>query len=247
MLHFEQVYSRKTQFMHRIYILLLLLITISVPSIAQKNKATTPSQNQSLRTKYANAVKYSDVNTAISAAHDLLSLEGESSSYKDTLAGLYYQAGNYYSCHLICNELLKNKTNDTLLLALDAFSLKNLGAKKDAIDAYEKLFALSKNQVHGYQLAYLQYEIMRLAESNITINKALSCQPTKAEITFDKNDKSTQAVPLTAALYNLKGLVLYGLKDEAESKKAFDEALKIQPDFETAELNRKSIEAINKK
>lgn len=223
--------------------LFALFIGVNSTIIAQKTKA---NNKDVLLKKYANAVKYSDVSTAINSAHEILSMEGDASTFKDTLASLYYQAGNYYSCHLVCTDLLKAKINDTLLLALDAFSLKNLGAKKEAVDAYEKLFNLSKNQLHGYQLAYLQYEITRLAESNLTIERALRSVPLKAEITFEKNDKTAQYVPLEAALYNLKGLVLYGLKDEAQSKLAFEQALKIMPEFETAEQNKKSLELIKK-
>lgn len=220
--------------------------SLTFQGFSQKAKKTEPvnaSNSLSNNIKaYKNALSYNDLSSAIVFSLEIIAEEGDKSTFKDSLASLYFQTRNYVSCHLICKEILSVKTNDTASIAMDAFSLKNLNAKIEAIDAFTKLFQLTQNQYYGYELAKLQYEVTRMAESAITIDRALSAKPVEATVAFDVNEKEYQKVPLNAALYNLKGLVMYGLKDEKAAKEAFDKALSIMPEFEIAKQNRGTLD-----
>lgn len=232
-------------------IIVTALVLASVQGIyAQKNakQTATINPNEQHLKVYANALKYGDVQSAIYATQNIIANEGENSSFKDSLALLYYNSNNALSCHLLCEELLKSKPADVTLLELNATSLKSLGATKDAIEAYEKLFAVSQNRYHGYELAQLQFGISRLAEAIVTINQAMErTKELEAKITFNIDKNQSQQVPLNAALLNLKGLVTYELKDEKTAASLFDDALKIMPEFEAAKQNKKAIEALGKK
>lgn len=228
-----------------------LIILLSITSLfAQKKGVKTEAPKTDINlTVYKNALKYNDYQTAVYAAQNIVALEGENSSFKDSLAILYYNTNNAISCHLMCKELLVKKPTDQTLLELNAVCLSKIGSALDAIGAYEALFAVSKNRYHGYKLAELQYEIKRLAESIVTINVCLSKTEDlkKASVAFKTEKGEAQEVPLNAAIHNLKGLVSYELKDEASAKSSFDEALKLYPEFETAKANKASIEALEKK
>lgn len=81
---------------------------------------------------------------------------------------------------------------------------------------------------HGYQLAMLQYGIKRLAEVQATIAQTLQCDDIEnayLQFAIDKN----QNVPLKAAAYNLQGLI------------AFDQALKLMPEFAVATQNANAV------
>ncbi len=224
-----------------LFLLLLLLVNIiAVSQIKQKKVAV----NSKLAiTIFKLSKNYSDGTTMINALHQIIALEGANSTYKDTLAITYYKMNNPLSCHLVVKELLEKKPNNLVLLELDAMSLQQLNAKKEAITAFEKLFALSKNKYHGYQLAMLQQSIKRLAEAMVTINQVTTCEDIKgAELDFPVDKNNTQKVSLNAAIMNVKGLIAYELKDTTLAKKSFEEAIKISPDFVLAKQNAEALE-----
>ena len=228
-----------------------LIILLSLTSVfAQKKGTKTPEPKADLNLAiYKNALKYNDFQTAVYAAQTIVATEGENSTFKDSLAILYYNTNNAVSCHLMCKELLVKKPTDQTLLELNAVCLSKIGSALDAIGAYESLFSVSKNRYHGYKLAQLQFEIKRLAESMVTINMCLTKteEIKKGTVAFKTEKGESQEVPLDAAIQNLKGLVSYELKDSATAKACFDEALKLYPEFETAKANKASIEALEKK
>lgn len=216
---------------------------LSFVATAQK-QSKTPSAGVTLPLKILKQAKaYGDGVTALNALHQIIAAEGEESTYKDTLAVTYFKMNNPLSAHLVAKELLEKKSNDLVLLEINALSLQQINATKEAIDAFEKLFALSKNKYHGYQLATLQYSIKRLAEAQATINQTLTCEDLKdfaLQFNIDKNQ--TQKVALNAAVFNMKGLITYDLKDKITAKTAFEEALKISPEFELAKQNKAALD-----
>ena len=218
-------------------VVLFALLVSSLTITAQKKGATPVLSND--QQVFKNALQYNDVATAIQATHQIIAKEGPNSTYKDSLAILYFRATNYVSAHLVAKELLSNKPKDAVLLEINAVSLKQLNAPKEAIAAYEALLPISKNRYHAYELAQLQLGIARNGEALQTVTYAIeNTESVKdASLQFPKSDKEVQQVPLDAALYNLKGLIAYELKDEKAAKAAFDEALKIFPEFVLAQQN----------
>jgi len=229
-----------------------IIILLSLTSTFAQKKGNNPPANNvpaSIHLNiYQNALKYNDLQTAIYATQSIIAGEGENSAFRDTLAILYFNSNNFVSCHLLSKELLIKKPNDKLLLELNAISLSNVGSALDAINAYETLFSATKNRFHGYQLAKLQFSVKRLAEAMVTINYCLSqTESLKGNVQFEVKDNQKQDVPLDAAIHNLKGLVSYELKDSETALKSFSEAIKIFPEFETAQSNKNSLELIEKK
>ena len=229
------------------FIAVLLLATTTS---AQKNKTTTPSENQGIATHvqlFKNALQYSDANVAVNSLHNIILQEGENSTYKDTLAVVYFRTNNFVSSYLLTKELLVKSPNDMRLLEMNAVSLQKLGDSKSAIPVYETLFGLSKNQYHGYQLATLQLGLQRIGEAQTTLDKAMKCEELKeATIPFAVNAQQQQKVPLKVALINLKGVLAYEQKDTKTAATAFDESLTLMPDFEMAKQNKAALEKESK-
>ena len=221
-------------------VLFLLSINLSAQKITKKS--LNEIQKTNFKKTLKNALKYNDVQTAINNLHNIIVLEGDNSSYKDSLAIVYYKSGSYLSSHLITKELLAKKPNNIELLEINAVSLQKLNAVKEAIDAYEILFSKTNNMAHGYQLANLQYSIKRLAEAKNTITKTLQCKEIeKAFIQFPIDKKQSQNAPLKAAVYNLKGIISFDLKEYTEASNSFNEALKIMPKFALATQNANAV------
>jgi tetratricopeptide (TPR) repeat protein len=232
------------------YFISCLLFAVTFFTSAQK--LTTQAYKNIEQVKHKNIVKqallYNDAATAINSMHTIIALEGANSSYKDSLALTYFRAKNFVSCHLLTKELLQKTPNNLALLEINAISLQNLRATKEAITAYETLFAKTNNMYHGYQLANLQFDIKRLAEANTTITKVLSCNVLEnALLQFNVDKETTQQVPLKAAAYNLQGLLAFQLKDTAMAASAFKAALEITPDFALAKQNREALAKMEQK
>jgi tetratricopeptide (TPR) repeat protein len=237
--------------MKKVIFIITALVSIYSAS-AQKITPESIKQNDIELNKkiIEQALTYNDAQTAITSMHKIIVLEGATSTYKDSLAITYFNVGSYISSHLLVKELLQTKPDNLQLLEINAASLQNLNAAKEAIEAYEKLFAKTKNMGHGYQLAMLQFGIKRLAEAQITINQTIACEPIeKAYLPFPIDKNQNQNVPLKAAAYNLQGLIAYELKDNKTASEAFAEALKIMPEYVVATQNANAmvVEAQNKK
>jgi tetratricopeptide (TPR) repeat protein len=225
--------------------ILFLAALLSIQGITAQ-KLTPEALKETTLTNHKAIVKqaltYNDVQTAINSMHSIIALEGATSTYKDSLAITYFNVGNYVSSHLLAKELLSKKPQDIQLLEINAVSLQNLNATKEAITAYELLFAKTRDMAHGYQLAMLQYSIKRLAEAQAIIAQALQCEPIEnAYMQFAVDKNQNQNVPLKAAAYNLQGLIAYELKDNQSASIAFNEALKIMPEFALATQNANAV------
>lgn len=226
----------------KIILIAIFLASLNISAQRMTKKTLIEYELNNYKKKIQQALKYNDAETAINNIHNIIVIEGNKSSYKDSLAVVYYQSGNFMSSHLVSKELLKSKPKNKQLLEINAVSLQKLNAIKEAIDAYEKLFIETNNMYHGYQLANLQFSLKRLAEAKITINRTTECKNIeKAYVQFpiDKNEK--QNVPLKAAAFNLQGLIAFELKEYQIANASFKNALEIMPKFALATQNANAV------
>ena len=74
--------------------------------------------------------------------YQLIALEGDNSTYKDSLTYMYYSASKYGSCFMMANEVLKRDPKNEAMLELNAISLESLGALDKGMETYKELFVL---------------------------------------------------------------------------------------------------------
>jgi tetratricopeptide (TPR) repeat protein len=209
-------------------IILVLLFTIFNMN-AQSNKSEAIAIEKQI---VKMAKNYGDPNVATSSMYKLIALEGANSTYKDSLAYVYFSARRYAPCFMMASEVLERDPNHKEMLELKAISLESLGAYDKAAEAYKQLFAKTNNNYHGYNLAKLQFSTKKYEESLKTIQKIEKLNDTgKYKVTFSINQNHNQQVELLAAIYYLKGLVDVQLVKKADAKISFEKALKIQSDF----------------
>ena len=96
---------------------------------------------------YKQALNNFDLDAAKNATCRIIALEGEQSSYLDTLAFIYFNQKNYLSCLKISDKILQ-KGEKLPVLELKAVSLENLNFPKEAIAAYEKVFQQKKRTLY---------------------------------------------------------------------------------------------------
>lgn len=185
-----------------------------------------------------------DVAVTTSSMYRLIALEGDNSTYKDSLTYIYYSARKYASCFLMSNEVLKRDPKNKAVLELKALSLESLGALDKSMEAFKELFAVSNNNFHGYSLAKLQLTMKMYEEAYATIKQVEAINDEGIyKVNFAINQNHTQEVELLAAISYLKALIEIDLDKKPEAKISLEKSLKIQSDFVLA---REVLDGLNK-
>lgn len=192
--------------------------------------------------KYAVAQRWGDNEVAKDALYDLISEFPSNDSLIFALAYYYYENQRYTNCAVICNDLLARNSKNAAALELSAVSYENLNIKDRALQSYESLFLITNSNSNLYKMASLQYDLKRYGES-LTNSDILLSKPAidsmRVVITDSKSNQTEH--PLKAAVHNLKGLAYKAQGDNANARKSFEEALKIDPNLATAKQNMASL------
>lgn len=187
---------------------------------------------------YQNAMVFGDLMVAKEAMFNLITQNPGRIDYIDSLARLYYSLGSTQQALLSARIVLEKQADNEAMLEITGICYDALGSKKEALDAYEKLYAKSKNVSSLYQIAVLQYSLQRVGECTTTCDNILK-DPSAAtsKITISYDQYNGQDVPISAAIQNLKGVMAKDAKDDAKATTYFEEALKVFPEFELAKNN----------
>lgn len=221
---------------------LVLIVSLLVLNIgfAQNSKSEAIAiEKQILKYSKLN----SDASVTTNSLYRIIALEGENSTYKDSLAYVYYSTRKYAPSFMVASDVLKRDPKNINMLEIQAVSLETLGAIKKGVESYEKLFAITNNNFHGYSLAKLQYSIKKYDEAFATILKTEKLNDSgNYRVTYAINKTHSQQIELIAAIQYLKGLISKELKKDDIAKISFEKAIKIQPEFVLA---KESLEALN--
>jgi tetratricopeptide (TPR) repeat protein len=232
------------------FILTGLLACNSLYSQQQKNNRTADSirTNQLLLNQEKNvlrsALNYQDYSAATNALYHLMELDDNKTIWKDSLCIIYFKIGAYQQCLTIASELFSGRPADQRLMAIIAFSEKNLGMIKEALDMYEKLYPLTKDVYDLYEIAGIQFSLKRLGECENSLNKLISAadsERTTINLSYDGNLK--QIVSVKSAALNLKGALMQELNKKQDAIHYFEEALKLEPGFMLAKKNLQLLQA----
>ena len=232
-------------------LLCLAIGTLAQPLSAQKKKDTSApnktiappeaTENDALfelqRKVYQQALRYGDFNTAAVALNYIVALKPEKREYKDTLALVYSELGANVQALSVAKDILSTNSNNAQMLEVAANAEESLGLIKEALEDYEKLFKLSGKTYHLYKVAGMQYYLKRFGECAATLNGLLNAKDVGTEKITMNYDRQRQDVPLSAAVYNMRGMLALEQKDYKISRDNFNEALKIMPDFYLAKGN----------
>ena len=225
----------------------LLLITImmfSFAGISQNDKAEEIRIEKHIL-DYAR--KVGDPAVAVNSLYTLIALEGDKSTYKDTLAYFYFSSRKYGPTFMMTNEVLQRDPNNLQMMEMKGIALEGLGAYDKASEVYIKLMGISKNNYYGYTLANINFKMKKYDDAYSAIkNTETMNDEGKYRVSFAINQKHTEDVELLAAIPYLKGLIEIELEMNAEAKLSFSRALKVKPDFVLAKENLDAIDKFEK-
>lgn len=223
-----------------IYIAALLITTSIV--------AQTTSNLELQQKKIKLALSYNDKDAAASAMFSIISMEGDQSTYKDSLAYMYFNDAKYISSFLVTNDILKYKPDNLELLEMNAISLENMGALEKAVEVYSNLLTKTKNNFHAYKLATLQVATKKFVDAYKSIKGADLLEDTgEIKVNFQVNKNYNQSVDLKAAIAYLEGIILLNMNKETEAKLSLMRAVNLFPDFVLAKSKLTTLENLEKK
>ena len=222
--------------MKKIYITLSALLAIT--SFYAQEQNDTSIDKLIMR----QALAYGDNTIATNSIYSIIAKEGVNSTYKDSLAYIYFGARKFSSCYLVSTDILSRDGNKQDIMEMQAISLESIGAIDKAAQVYAKLTVKSNNNFHAYKLANLYYSMKKNKEALMAINKAEELKDSgEMKVTYAINKTHNQEVSLAAGIANLKGLIEFDMKDNAAAKISFEKALSLQPDFVLAKENLQAI------
>lgn len=218
-----------------IYIIAILITT----SIFAQTSGNLEIQQQKIKL----ALSYNDKEAAASAMYSIIAMEGAQSTYKDSLAYMYFNDANYISSFLVTNDILKTKPDNLELLEMNAISIENMGALDKAVEVYTKLLDKTKNNYHAYKLASLQIATQKFVDAYKSIKKAdLLEDDGTVKVNFQVNKNYNQSVDLKPAIAYLEGIILLNMNKQTEAKLSFMRAVNLFPDFVLAKSKITTLE-----
>jgi tetratricopeptide (TPR) repeat protein len=234
----------------RLVLLFSMICLMAAPIWAQKNKGkenspATPAKSEGQidiqKKVFRMALENGDLNAAKTAVYNLVAMNADGGTYSDTLIHLYFQAGSYNNVVRMGNAALEQRPDDQPMLTLVAIAEQALGLDKEALAHYEKLFALTDDVYYLYQVASVQFMLERFGECRETVDKVVAREDAKEReiiLNFNQGEQPiNQKVPIAAAALNIKGFVEMKLSNKSKAREAFNEAVKIFPEFQLAIIN----------
>ena len=207
---------------------ILITALLVVTSVLAQNTPSITLEKQKLK----QALLFNDQQVAASAMYNIIALEGNNSTYKDSLAYLYFNAGKHVSSFLVSDDILKNNPNNANILEINAISLETMGAFDKALESYKKLNIKKPSSYLNYKIASLQLTIKKFDEALASIKKAGQLkEDTNVKIGFKINDNYNQQVPLKPAIAYLEGIIYLNKEMTKEARTSFEKAVQLFPDF----------------
>lgn len=203
--------------------------------------AATTMQHQQV---YALAMRYRDYPTAIQALYYQLIEEPNNMALKDSLASLYFMSGMNLQALTVALEVLEAEPKNSKMLEMAGIIYSAQNVKK-ALEYYERLYEISQQPYHLYQICALQYGLKRESELLENLQRLINhSETTTKTVNIQLSERESQDVKIKAAAYNVLGMVYLDKGDKPAAEQAFQQALTIEPNFA---LPKNNLEHLKKK
>ncbi|AFL85630.1 tetratricopeptide repeat protein [Belliella baltica DSM 15883] len=227
--------------------LLLVILTLSISSSFAQDAATPGvetlrEKNERDQRVYQLALRYNDLAVARMTLIGLIERNPTNSRYGELLATLYFESNQFSGAALAALDVLQVNDRSIEALEVAAYSLEQIGALDRALTQFERLHLLTDDIFSLYKTAYLQYSLKKHEEALNSINMIVkNTKSAEQKLGFPIENNETQEVSMKAAAFNLKGLVYIEQGSKEDARKAFEEALALEPNFNLAKEGLKGL------
>jgi tetratricopeptide (TPR) repeat protein len=209
---------------------------------------SAPSSRSEHMQVYSLARSYNDFRAAANALYYEITAQPDNMGLKDSLSVMFFAMGANLQAITVGNEVLAQQPENQRVLEIVAVSYQNIGAVKEALDHYERLYKLSESAYHLYQIAVIQYSLKRMFECEQSLQQLLNHPQADAQkvlITLEQNRQ--QEVVVKAAAYNVLGVLQREAGDLEKATKSFEQALALDKDFVLPKANLEDMQKAPKK
>ena len=190
---------------------------------------------------YQEMKKQGDINGVINALTHL-NVIAPSKERLDTLA-YFYMNSNQHLQALNTIGVEKNETDSDLAVQVKAVSLKSMNQPKRAAEQFQVLYNRTPNPYVAYELADLKIQIGDITGAEKDVEYGIANSTLNMKHAFYERQQPYE-VPLKAAFYHLKGLLVFN-KDKSQIDEAIgfmDKALALDSNFNLASLSKQALE-----
>jgi tetratricopeptide (TPR) repeat protein len=222
------------------HILFLLFFLFSFFLSAQNSGEVNSSQvdKAAFSSMYKTAVSYKDTSSMIVCLLGMVNANQSDTASLKSLAILYSARKNHYAAALAAKKYTAIVDNNTSMVELFAISAHNSLLYDEALLGYTELYLRTKDIYYKYMSAFMEYELLRQADCLKTLEFCFSKPETEStEIRIRRTNGEFQLISLKAVCLNLKGLVFIDTKEYVKAKEAFEQAIAISPEFDSARLS----------
>lgn len=237
--------------MKKSVLFICLLITLVCVQAQKKTNTPVPTSEITVVAKpdpgkeialqksiYKRAMRYGDADMAKNALFYLIEIDSTGGAYKDSLLALYFSSRAYVNAVLLGRELYKENAKSQNTVAILAASEQTLGLITESLDHYKALFALSNSPADLYQVAMLEYRLERMGECKVSLERIIAHPNAEKEnVYIAYNEKEGQNVAVKAAALNIKGYILLQADQKDAAREAFNQALRLSPEFQLPKNN----------
>lgn len=194
---------------------------------------------------YKSALKYYDLPTAVTALYTAMAIKPERKDLRDSLVFIYFAGERFVQANAMAEDILKEKPNRFDLLEVAAVSKQSLGALKEALTDFEKVYKESKQVFHLYQIAAIQYQLKRYGEAAESLDKIIASPESETQkVMIRLQDNKSQSIIAKAAALNIKGIISLELNQSDVARQLFEDAIRLAPEFELPKGNLKLIDRL---
>ncbi len=228
------------QVMNKFRLLVVMMLLASLPVLAQEAPTTEANENIRKRNEtdqrvYQLAMRYNDMAVARVKLLELIERNPNNSRYGELLATLYFDTNQFSSAALIALDVLEINDRSTEALEIAAYALEQIGALERSLTQFERLYLLTDDIFALYKTSFLQYSLKRYDEAMNSINMLVkNSKSAEEKLGFPIAENQNQEVSMRAAALNLKALVYIEQGSKEDARKAFEEALALEPEFKLA-------------
>jgi tetratricopeptide (TPR) repeat protein len=232
------------------FILATFFLFVSSQSLwAQKNKGNAETETNTEKTEsldqkvYKLALEYGDFSVAKHSVYNMLAQSPERTDLLDTLCVLYFIERSYPQSIRIGEKILESNTENLPIREIVAVSYKNVGAVKEALGQFEKLYQETQDLYFLYEIASMQYALQRFGECVTSCDAILSSEQSKEmKVNISINQNNSQDVILAAAVLNMKGFMALEVNQPEAARQNFEAAMEIDPEFVLPKANLQQME-----
>lgn len=227
--------------------LLLVILTISISSsFAQEAPVpeieSTRQKNEIDQRVYQLALRYNDLAAARITLIGLIERNPTNTRYGELLATLYFENNQFSSAAVTALDVLQVNDRSIEALEVAAYSMEQIGALDRALTQFERLHLLTDDIFALYKTAYLQFSLNKHEESLNSINMIVkNIKSAEQKLGFPGENDTNQEVSMRAAALNLRGLIYIDQGSKEDARKAFEQALEIEPNFNLAKESLKGL------